>query len=183
MLMEISRIRNNLLFCGASFCGVYVCVCGWLVLVCLVYVVFWHVSRCFTGLKLNLVQWVQSCKFGLKSNDMGNVTEQQLHAECFKWFHNTYPMERGMLHHNNNNSVNQIAGNKMKAMGVIAGVSDFELILPRGTVAFIEMKTETGVLSEDQKRFCAMVISRGHVYFVVRTLPKFQELIKTLLNG
>jgi len=111
------------------------------------------------------------------------MTEQQLHAECFKWFHNTYPAERGMLHHNNNNSVNSIAGNKMKAMGVVPGVSDFELILPRGMIAFIEMKTDTGQLSKDQDRFCNMVLARGHVYFVIRTLSKFQEIVKTLLNG
>jgi len=148
-----------------------------------VYVVFWHVSRCFTGSKLNLVHTVKTFKFGVKWQNMGNITEQQLHAECFKWFHNTYPAERGMLHHNNNNSVNSIAGNKMKAMGVVAGVSDFELILPRGMIAFIEMKTETGVLSEEQKRFCAMLVSRGHLYFVIRSIAAFQNLIKTLLNG
>ena len=88
-----------------------------------------------------------------------------------------------MLHHNNNNSHNLVAGNKMKAMGVVAGVSDFELILPRGIVAFIEMKTVTGQLAEEQKRFCAMVTLRGHLYFVVRTFEDFVKLIKTLLNG
>lgn len=111
------------------------------------------------------------------------MNEQQLHSECYIWFHNTYISERGMLHHNNNNSVNSIAGNKMKSMGVVAGVSDFELILKGGTVAFIEMKTTTGVLSDDQKRFSAMITLRGHLYFVVRDLIGFKKLIKTLIDG
>ena len=109
------------------------------------------------------------------------MNEQQLHTACYTWFHNTYHAERGMLHHNNNNSVNSIAGNKMKAMGVVPGVSDFELILKNGVVAFIEMKTRTGVLADEQKRFSAMIVLRGHLYFVVRTLEEFQKLIKTLL--
>lgn len=111
------------------------------------------------------------------------MSEHQLQAKCFMWFHNTFHSERGMLHHNNNNSVNRIAGDKMKALGVVPGVADFELILPNGRVAFIEMKTPFGSLSDEQKRFCAMVVQRGHVYLVVRTFEKFQETIKTLLNG
>lgn len=114
------------------------------------------------------------------------MTEEQIQAACFQWHWNTYPTERGMLHHNNNNSVNRIAGNRVKALGVVAGVSDFELIVP-GYVIFIEMKTEFGKLSEDQQYFKERVIARGHIYIVIRSVDEFKNFIiklyGTLANG
>lgn len=109
------------------------------------------------------------------------MLEEKIQQDCFLWFHNTFIEERGMLHHNNNNSVNRIAGNRNKAMGVVAGVSDFELILTNGKVAFIEMKTPVGQLSQEQKTFSAKVVQRGHLYFVCRSLDEFKKLVNTLL--
>lgn len=108
--------------------------------------------------------------------------EEKLQNECFIWFHNTFPSERRMLHHNNNNSVNRIAGNKAKAMGVVAGVSDFELIVT-GHVIFIEMKTLTGTLSDEQKDFMQKVIDRGHIYVVIRTIEQFKNLVYGALGN
>lgn len=107
------------------------------------------------------------------------MTEEQIQASCFQWHWNTYPTERRMLHHNNNNSVNKIAGNRVKALGVVAGISDFELVT-LGSVVFIEMKTAVGSLSSDQKLFKAKVESYGHIYVVIRSLDDFQNFIRKL---
>jgi hypothetical protein len=104
------------------------------------------------------------------------MTEEQMQAQCFQWHWNTYPKERGMLHHNNNNSVNRITGNRVKALGVVKGVSDFELVVT-GAVIFIEMKTDIGRLSAEQEDFRNKVISKGHIYIVVRNISEFQQLI------
>lgn len=109
--------------------------------------------------------------------------EMKIQAECFIWHWNNFPEERGMLHHNNNNSVNYIVGNRMKSMGVVKGVTDFELILPGGIVAWIEMKTPIGRLSEDQIKFRDKIIKRGHFHFVIRTTEEFKNLIKTLYEN
>jgi hypothetical protein len=104
------------------------------------------------------------------------MSEHKLQAECFQWHWNKYITERGMLYHNNNNSVNAIAGNKMKALGVVKGVTDFTLIIHKGVV-FIEMKTETGVLKPEQVDFQRKVVERGHFYHICRSLEDFQNFI------
>lgn len=105
------------------------------------------------------------------------MTEAQLQSRCFLWHWNTYPKERYMLHHNNNNSHNRNKGATMKALGVVSGVSDFELII-NNMVVFIEMKTPEGQLSPEQKVFRDKVVERGHIYTVVRTFEQFANLIK-----
>lgn len=105
------------------------------------------------------------------------MTEQQIQADCVLWFHNTYPSERQMLHANNNNSATRIAGNIAKSMGVVAGVSDLELV-GFGFTMFIEMKTPTGVQSHEQKEFQRKVTERGHMYIIIRSLTEFKTLIE-----
>lgn len=107
------------------------------------------------------------------------ATEHQIQAECFQWHWNTYPLERQMLYHNNNNSVNQIAGNKMKAIGVVAGISDFTLVVD-DAVWFIEMKAEHGKQKPEQVAFQCKVVARGHFYVIIKSPEKFKELIRKI---
>lgn len=109
------------------------------------------------------------------------ISEQQLQAACVAWFHNNLPEHRGMLHCNNNNSHSRIAGNIARTMGVYPGVSDLELILDGGRIAFIELKVEGGVLSDAQKEWREKVMARKHLYFVVWGLEAFQTLILGLI--
>ncbi len=107
------------------------------------------------------------------------MTEIQIQSTCFIWHWNTYPLERGMLHHNNNNSHSRNKGAQMKALGVVEGVSDFELIIDN-MVIFIEMKTPEGQLSPAQRDFKAKVVARGHTYIVKRSVEDFQKLVKSI---
>lgn len=107
------------------------------------------------------------------------MTEQQIQSECFIWHWNTYPKERGMLHHNNNNSHNRNKGSQMKALGVVEGVADFELVSD-GRVDFIEMKTENGIQSAAQKEFQRMVNERGHYYHIIRSKDSFIKTVKSI---
>lgn len=118
------------------------------------------------------------------------MNEDQLQAKCFKWFDNTFPLERKMLfavpnggervsRKINGQWVNE--GNKLKAMGVIPGVAD--MILVTDEVTFIEMKFGAGTQSDDQKKFMAGVRARGHDYRVIYSFEEFQKLIyKKLAN-
>ena len=94
------------------------------------------------------------------------MTEQQLQAQCFQWHWNTYPSERRMLYHTNNNSLHLVSGIENKAIGVIAGVSDFTLIIPN-RVIFIELKLPGGVQSSAQKLRMHLVQDRNHIYVVI----------------
>lgn len=106
-----------------------------------------------------------------------NPSEDSIQSECFQWHWNNLPNERGMLFHVNQKARNKIEGNRMKAMGVVAGVSD--LIYLRGPV-FIEMKSEIGLQSVEQKKFQAIVESLGYRYVICRSLEEFKKIILTL---
>jgi hypothetical protein len=68
---------------------------------------------------------------------------------------------------------------KLKATGLISGVSDLIVILPN-KVIFIEVKTETGKQSDNQKLFKEKVTNLGFEYLIVRSLSEFQNFILNL---
>lgn len=108
-----------------------------------------------------------------------NMSEEKIQSDCCVWFWNSFPGERRMLFHADNNSVNQIVGAKKKALGVVRGVSDLILVF-NDKVIFIELKTSTGTLSEEQKDFSKKVKDRGHCYIVVRSFEQFKSIINQL---
>ena len=83
-------------------------------------------------------------------------SEDQIQAECFKWHWNNMPQERGLLFH---------------------GVSD--LIYLRGPT-FIEMKSESGGQSSEQRKFQIVVESLGYKYVICRSLEQFKNIILNL---
>lgn len=116
------------------------------------------------------------------------MTEQQLQNMCTVWFWNNFHEYRRMLHHNNNNSHNSIKGAMNKAIGVVDGVSDLELILDGGRVLFIELKIPGGYQSAEQKDFENKVTERGHRYIIIFSFEEFKNLIideicKPLITG
>jgi hypothetical protein len=111
------------------------------------------------------------------------MTEEKLQSECFKWFWNTFPEERRMLFHVDNNSWNQVIGAKKKALGVCAGVADMIYVLPNGRVVFLETKIPGGSQSEVQKEFQLKIQDREHFYFIYTSIDQFKGLIKTFQDG
>lgn len=59
---------------------------------------------------------------------------------------------------------------KMKAEGVRSGVPDLCFCLPDGRVAWLEMKTKVGRLSDTQKAFRDRVQSLGHLWAMARSV-------------
>lgn len=116
----------------------------------------------------------------LKYAKSESVSESSLHAQCYIFFHNTYPKLRGLLSYNLNNSRNKIDGNKNLAMGLQKGRADFELLC-NGTVVFIEMKTDSGVQSPDQIKWQKIVESRGYLYLICRSLDEFKGIVRRLI--
>lgn len=112
------------------------------------------------------------------------ATEAQLQAACVAWYWNEYRHTswKRMLHCNNNNSHNRLAGNIAKAMGVVSGVSDLELIAYGGRTIYIELKVGRGEQSPEQIDFQTAVEERGHTYRLVRTLDEFKSLICLIIG-
>lgn len=121
----------------------------------------------------------------MQTNLQGKIilpkSEDQLQAECFQWHWNAYPDKRGRLFHVNQKARNAIEGNRMKAMGVVPGVSDLIYLRPKdeGNL-YIEMKTETGVQSKEQKEFEQLVTRLGYQYIICRSFDQFQSVFGNL---
>lgn len=103
------------------------------------------------------------------------MSEDKLQSTCFQWHWNTFPDQRGRLFHVNQKARNAIEGNRMKAMGVVPGVSDFIYLQSPGPL-FIEMKTEDGKQSPEQVKFQRLVESLGFQYIICRSFSHFKQL-------
>jgi hypothetical protein len=66
---------------------------------------------------------------------------------------------------------------RMKAAGLLPGVSDLVLVLP-GRVLFLEVKSKTGRQAESQKMFKGIVEALGHSYALVRSVDDVKAQIK-----
>lgn len=104
-------------------------------------------------------------------------SEIKLHSECFLWFHNTYPKQRGLLCYNLNNSRNVIDGAMNRALGLQKGRCDMVYYSPHGAI-MIEFKTESGMQSKEQKEWQNTIECAGYEYHVVRSAEAFKSLIE-----
>jgi len=64
----------------------------------------------------------------------------------------------------------------MKAMGVVAGVSDMIWLSSKGAV-FLEFKDERGRQSLSQKWWQGVVEAVGYRYVVIRSVEDFQKML------
>jgi len=118
------------------------------------------------------------------------MTEDQLQQQIFTWYNNNYCLKtqenRGMVFSvPNGGSRNVVEAKKMKATGLLPGVSDLIVVLPTGKLLFIELKTETGIQSQAQKDFEERITKLGQEYYLIRSLEQFKALItqnKTLIT-
>lgn len=90
--------------------------------------------------------------------------------------HSSYP-ERQRLYCVWNNAVNTREGNKMRSMGVKKGVADLAYITDNGQTHYIELKTDIGVQSDDQKEFQSLCDRLGAKYSIVRSYAEFWSTI------
>lgn len=79
----------------------------------------------------------------------------------------------------------QIEGGRMKAMGLRPGAPDLMLAVPRGGYGglFIELKTPSGRVSEEQKRFHSWLIGAGYWVKVARGWDQARAEIEAYLKG
>lgn len=114
--------------------------------------------------------------------------EGRIQAECFAWFWNEFPQFRRLLFHvpneNDRADSNIIQGAIRKSLGVVSGVADLILLVPRGShgALLIEMKDEKGTQKPMQKEWQALVESQGYRYEICRSLPQFKGLIYDYLK-
>lgn len=106
--------------------------------------------------------------------------EDCLQISCVRWFEMQYPKYKMLLHHSPNGGYrNSIEAAKFKRMGTRAGFPDLILLLKSKGFAYlaIELKTEKGRQSENQKSMEKTMIENCGKYCVCRSLDDF---IKTI---
>lgn len=110
------------------------------------------------------------------------MNENQLQQSIYLWYQNTYVIKdkRCMILSIPNGGLrDKMTAITMKATGLYKGAADL-LVIYRGWVGFVELKTEVGIQSPSQRQFEAHCIEAGIPYRLVRTLAEFQQLIAQL---
>lgn len=121
--------------------------------------------------------------------------EHRLQTACVSWFRLAYPKWALLLFAvPNGGRRDAVTGARLKAEGVVPGVSDLILLVPAPRIEHdeyiglwhgfcIEMKTLKGRQTESQKAWQRKVEAEGYRYEVVRTLDQFMAAINFYMNG
>ena len=111
------------------------------------------------------------------------MSEDRIQQECYLWFHNTYPHLRGLLFAVPNGGARAAQeAKKFKLTGVVSGVSDM-LFMYQGKTYCLELKTEKGYQSKNQKKWQDTVVNEGFDYIIIRDLTKFKRVINFIVEG
>jgi hypothetical protein len=108
-------------------------------------------------------------------------SESQLQANCFQWAWNERPETRRLLAYNLNNSANSRQGNMNKALGLIAGRADMELLW-NGRLHYFEFKFGRGRQAQLQKQFETVVTDHGATYTIIDNIEQFKNIIDAIIK-
>jgi len=103
------------------------------------------------------------------------MTESQLQQQIILFENNNYSIKKESIIFAvpNGGSRNILEAKLLKATGVMAGVSDLILII-KNKIFFIELKTEKGIQSDQQKIFESKVSDLGFEYLIFRSLEQYK---------
>jgi len=111
--------------------------------------------------------------------------ESRIQSACVKWFSCRYPELQGLLFSVPNGARVRLSQARiLKLEGLTRGVSDLILLIPRGRyhALCIEMKTEKGRQSTEQKTWQKTVERFEYKYIVCRSLADFRQTINDYLT-
>lgn len=104
-----------------------------------------------------------------------NLSESALQQRIVMHHWNSYPNERGLLFHTNNNAASARQGAILKGMGVVAGVADLTFVW-NDRAHFLELKLPGGIQSAVQKQWQAAVEAQGCAYYIIRSVADFSAV-------
>ncbi len=108
--------------------------------------------------------------------------EARIQSECVLWLWNNRPETRGHFFAVNNNSQNKTKGAIMKAMGVVAGVSD-TILLWKGKAYLLECKKPNGIQSQVQLDWEQSMSEHGFEYSIYRSRDDFEKIITKIIDN
>lgn len=114
--------------------------------------------------------------------------ESKLQCACVRWFRYQYPKLSHALFSVPNGAYfaakGKMEGARMKAEGLLPGVSDMILLQHSGIYGalLIEFKTKQGRQNDAQKQWQKKVEKDGYKYVIVRSLEEFQNAVNSYLE-
>lgn len=102
--------------------------------------------------------------------------EAQIQKEIVTWFRERY--KNYQIFSVPNEATH--GGNGWNAAGLLPGAPDLVLCLPE-KIIFIEVKSEKGRLSDNQKIFQMKCSTMNLPYFVIRSLQEFKDILRNNL--
>ena len=110
-----------------------------------------------------------------------DLTESAIQQEIITWFNNRFPALRGLLFSVPNGGLRtKREANKLKHEGLTAGIPDL-IFAYRNRAYFLEIKTETGVLSDVQREITEKLIVQGFSVCVCRSCKEVEIIIMRIL--
>lgn len=113
------------------------------------------------------------------------ISEDQLQAQCVKWFKMQYP-DKIIFAIPNGGSRNKIEAAKLKRCGVLAGVPD--LCIPEPTIPlhwfglYIELKTGKNKPTFSQNNILTALDVRQYAVSVCYTFEEFVNVVREYFN-
>ena len=116
-----------------------------------------------------------------KTRNRPRHIESGIQMECVRLFRLFYPWYL-VFSVPNGGSRNAREAAILSAEGVMPGVSDL-IVLAKGRVLFVEMKSPKGRQTRYQKEFQARVEDMGFKYAVCHSVKEFMDTVKLWING
>jgi hypothetical protein len=104
---------------------------------------------------------------------MTNQSESRLQSECYLHFWNSNPALRKRLFCVHNNPKDKRDGAILKALGMVAGVSDMIYLRDNLPPLCLEFKTSIGTQQPEQKEWQRVAESTGATYLLIRSMEDF----------
>mgnify|MGYP002517147159 FL=1 len=121
----------------------------------------------------------------MRIGDVYQQTEHEIQCYCVEWMRWRYPNEsRVFFAVPNGGKRSRKTAIDLKREGVLAGVSDFVLLVARKGYHFlcIEMKRKGGRQSDAQKAFSLAVAAFGGLYVLCYSSDDFCRVVDDYLN-
>lgn len=110
--------------------------------------------------------------------------EHRLQCGCVRWFRLQHADIGSLLFAvPNGGRRDKASGARLKAEGVVAGVSDLILLVARHGHhgLLIEMKTPKGSQSQQQRQWQKLAEKQGYRYVVIRSIEEFIQVVNEYL--
>lgn len=105
------------------------------------------------------------------------ISETSLHFDVARYLGMAWPLDLPFTHFPAGERRDERTGGKLKRMGLKAGWPDFQLILPKGRIGFIELKVGDGKLSDEQAEFRRLAIKAGCGYAICRSVDEVEATL------